>query len=90
MTTLGTRTVCLYGSGYPHTAEDNAASGRKRCTYCGGPLTRFRGLWGVFVWQGTGRYPATDAQSMHASVKRAELARTGELVVRWIPDWGIS
>lgn len=63
---------------------------RKSCAYCGGRLRVEHGLWGVFTWTATNRYPAEAAHSTHASRKAAEkmagLDTSTSLVVRFIPE----
>jgi hypothetical protein len=66
---------CTKGSGKPK---------RKSCTYCGSLLSTSEGYFGVFEWTGTGRYRIADAISLHSSELRAESARTGERVVRFV------
>jgi hypothetical protein len=72
---------CQSGNGKPK---------RKTCAHCGGRFHVLSGVWGVFVWTGTGRYPESDAVSLHrleSQAHKATAADTAEtLVVRWIPE----
>lgn len=60
---------------------------KERCSYCRGRIIVRRGLWGTFVWTGTGRYRAEDAKATFTSHARAQKAADkAGLVARWIPE----
>lgn len=86
---LATRHACMltgYGTG-PHT-QGSGQPQRRRCAYCGGKFYTVRGVYGVFAWTGTGRYPLADAVSTHtresSADRRIAADTTGTLVVRWV------
>ena len=89
---LARKYACRYratpGSGLSHTSGHGAPS-RKKCAYCGGPLDVETGLWGVFTWTGTGRYPKSAAVKIYSNVSLADgyaMDNRSNLVVRWIPE----
>ena len=82
-----TRHGCATGNYYPHTHGDGAPK-RKKCAYCGSALYVSNGLWGVFVWTGTGLYPLTSAVKVfnrHGAADKFTETQS-DLVVRWIVD----
>lgn len=92
---LATRYHCSLrdktGLSIQHTAGNGVPP--RKCRYCSSRLTVERGLWGVFVWTGDGRYPREDAERTYvreqAAQDRADLLNEtrgwGGYVVRWIP-----
>jgi len=92
---LARKYACRYrgnDGSYSHTSGDGTPT-RKKCARCGGPLDTETGLWGVFTWTGTGRYPEADAHEVFNGIARAERYAEkanaanpyANLVVRWIP-----
>ena len=67
-----------------HCTRGTGRTTRQRCAYCGSILSQSEGYFGVFEWTGTGRYPLEAAVSLHSTEARAEAARTGEHVVRFV------
>ena len=92
---LAKKYACRYrgnDGSYSHTSGHGTPT-RKTCARCKGPIDVQTGLWGVFTWTGTGRYPEDKAHATYASHKKAEsVAETkyavdpaANWVVRWIP-----
>lgn len=95
---LARKYACRYqgnDGSYQHTSGYGTPT-RKKCARCAGPLDAETGLWGVFTWTGTGRYPE-DAAHWTSSYNHPTYAQgyadrehklrpeTTNLVVRWIP-----
>jgi hypothetical protein len=81
-----TRYRCLVSTDGPHTAGDGKPR-RKACAYCGSSLRVQSGLWGVFEWTASNRYPVEDAKRTFTRQGAAQdYADQRDLVVRWIPD----
>lgn len=82
--TYSTRHRCLWdqchegGAGKPK---------RKTCGRCGSQWLVEQGTYGVFVWTGDGRYPASDAVRTfrtEASAEAYAVKTSPEYVVRWV------
>lgn len=84
---LATRHGCATGNYYPHTSG-NGAPKRKKCAYCGSAIYVSKGVWGVFVWTGTGLYPLGSAVRVFARQAAADdfTQTRSDLVTRWIID----
>lgn len=64
------------------TSGKGPASGK--CKGCGAPLTVERGLHGVYLWRGDGRYRVEEALALCATEAHAERVADRETVAR--PD----
>lgn len=78
---------CASSLGSVHCTRGNGRPTRQTCRHCRGILLIEKGLWGVFVWRGDGRYRLEDAISTATREAVAERRCTEENqhVVRWIP-----
>lgn len=85
---LAKRHACTSSLQSVHCTRGNGQPTRKACAHCGGRLRVEEGLWGVFVWTGTGRYPVEDAVSttVREAVAEDRLEEDSRYVVRWIPS----
>lgn len=57
-----------------------------KCRRCKSALTVQRGVYGVFSWTGTGRYPLEDAHAtfLRESAAEKRATRDARHVVRWV------
>jgi hypothetical protein len=88
-TRTATRHFCSLDISPRCTKGDGKGPATGKCRHCGGKVYTDHGLWGVFTWTGTGRYPVTDAKRTYVRQGAAESWATAngtELVVRWIPS----
>ena len=99
---LATRHWCIHqgneAAGLLHSEGTGKGPASGKCRYCKGKIVTERGLWGVFAWTGTGRYPAEAAErtsTIKGAAQRradtlnespAEVRDLGGWVVRWIPE----
>lgn len=80
---MATRHVCLNAISV-HCLH-GAGRGPAKCRYCGSPLHRSTGVYGVFTWTGDGRYPREAAHATYETERAAQnYANLFNHVVRWI------